>query len=98
MNRIRTPEEIGQMLERGEISRGEAIEMMDERARQEAVQHLYGPADDRRQGQMERTRPTPLEHRAAVSLRLAAWGALIVLAAVVMITLIISLMNRIAVD
>jgi hypothetical protein len=51
MARLPTPEEIGRMLEKGEITRGEAIEMMDERARQEALQNLYGPAP----GQVEQT-------------------------------------------
>ena len=38
-----TPEELGDMLKRGEITKEEAIEVMSERARREAFAGLYGP-------------------------------------------------------
>ncbi len=38
-----TPEELGEKLKRGEITKEEAIEVMSERARREAFAGLYGP-------------------------------------------------------
>ncbi len=38
-----TPEELGEKLKRGEITREEAIEVMTERARREAFANLFGP-------------------------------------------------------
>jgi hypothetical protein len=38
-----TPEELGEKLKRGEITKEEAIEVMTERARREAFASLYGP-------------------------------------------------------
>lgn len=42
-NDLPTPEELGDRLKRGEISKEEAIEVMSERARREALAGLYGP-------------------------------------------------------
>jgi len=38
-----TPEELGEKLKRGEITREEAVEIMTERARREAFANLFGP-------------------------------------------------------
>ena len=38
-----TPDELGDQLKAGEITREEAIEIMSERARREALAGLYGP-------------------------------------------------------
>ncbi|OGV74158.1 MAG: hypothetical protein A3K19_21020 [Lentisphaerae bacterium RIFOXYB12_FULL_65_16] len=43
MDRLPTPEELGDMLKRGEITREEAIEIMDQRARDEAIGTLLKP-------------------------------------------------------
>ncbi len=42
-NDLPTPEELGEKLKRGEITREEAIEVMSERARREAFAGLYAP-------------------------------------------------------
>ncbi|NLF17573.1 MAG: hypothetical protein GX595_09975 [Lentisphaerae bacterium] len=42
-NDLPTPEELGEKLKRGEITKEEAIEVMSERARREALAGLYGP-------------------------------------------------------
>jgi len=39
-----TPDELGEKLKAGEITREEAIEIMSERARREALAGLYSPA------------------------------------------------------
>lgn len=39
-----TPDELGELLQRGEITKEEAIEIMAQRTRNEAMQNLYGPA------------------------------------------------------
>ena len=39
-----TPEQLGEMLTAGEITKEEAIEIMAQRTRQEALKSLYGPA------------------------------------------------------
>jgi hypothetical protein len=38
-----TPEELGEKLKRGEITKEEAIEVMSERARRDAFANLFGP-------------------------------------------------------
>jgi len=38
-----TPDELGELLKRGEITKEEAIEIMAQRTRSEAMQNLYGP-------------------------------------------------------
>ena len=43
-NDLPTPDELGEKLKRGEITKEEAIEIMSERARREAFAGLYGPA------------------------------------------------------
>jgi len=45
-NDLPTPEELGEKLKRGEITKEEAIEVMTERARREAFATLYGPQTD----------------------------------------------------
>jgi hypothetical protein len=40
---LSTPEELGEKLKRGEITKEEAIEVMSERARREAFAGLYTP-------------------------------------------------------
>jgi len=42
-NDLLTPEELGEKLKRGEITREEAVEIMTERARREAFANLFGP-------------------------------------------------------
>ena len=42
-NDLPTPEELGEKLKRGEITKEEAIEVMSERARREAFAGLYTP-------------------------------------------------------
>ena len=42
-NDLPTPEELGEKLKRGEITKEEAIEVMSERARREAFAGLYAP-------------------------------------------------------
>ena len=39
-----TPDELGERLEKGEITEAEAIEIMSERARREAFANLFNPA------------------------------------------------------
>ncbi len=41
-----TPDELGDLLKAGEITRAEAIEIMSERARREALAGLYSPPAD----------------------------------------------------
>lgn len=43
MNDLPTPDELGDMLKAGEITKEQAIEIMSERARREALGGLYGP-------------------------------------------------------
>ena len=43
MTRLPSPEELGEMLQRGDITREEAIEIMDQRARDEAMRTLFNP-------------------------------------------------------
>lgn len=45
MDNLPTPDELGEKLKRGEITEGEAIEIMSERARREAFSGLYGPRE-----------------------------------------------------
>ena len=42
MDDLPTPEELGDKLKAGEITREEAIEVMSERARREAFRQIYG--------------------------------------------------------
>jgi hypothetical protein len=43
MQDLPTPEELGEKLKAGEITKEEAIEVMSERARREAFRTMYGP-------------------------------------------------------
>ena len=43
MSKLPTPDELGEMLQAGEITREEAIEIMDQRTREEAFNNLYNP-------------------------------------------------------
>ena len=42
-DKLPTPEELGERLKKGEITEGEAIEIMSERARREAFANLFNP-------------------------------------------------------
>ena len=42
-DKLPTPEELGERLKKGEITEGEAIEIMSERARREAFATLFNP-------------------------------------------------------
>jgi hypothetical protein len=42
-NDLPTPDELGEKLKRGEITKEEAVEIMSERARRDAFAGLYGP-------------------------------------------------------
>ncbi len=42
-DKLPTPEELGERLKKGEITEGEAIEIMAERARREAFATLFNP-------------------------------------------------------
>ena len=46
MSDLPTPEELGDKLKAGQITKEEAIEIMSERARREALGGLYGPPPD----------------------------------------------------
>lgn len=46
-----TPEELGQMLERGEITEEEANELMARRVQTDAFKNLYGPLRGREGGE-----------------------------------------------
>jgi hypothetical protein len=46
MSDLPTPDELGDKLKAGEITKEEAIEIMSERARREALGGLYGPPPD----------------------------------------------------
>ncbi|MBN2451176.1 MAG: hypothetical protein JXR77_12350 [Lentisphaeria bacterium] len=50
MNDLPTPEELGEKLKRGEITKEEAIEVMSERARREAFAQMYAPPAGDRHG------------------------------------------------
>jgi hypothetical protein len=43
MSDLPTPEELGEKLKAGEITKEQAVEIMSERARREALGGLYGP-------------------------------------------------------
>ena len=53
MDDLPTPDELGEKLKAGEITREEAIEVMSERARREALAGLYGPQTGAPAGQTE---------------------------------------------
>ncbi len=46
MSDLPTPDELGEKLKAGEITKEQAIEIMSERARREALGGLYGPPPD----------------------------------------------------
>jgi len=46
MSDLPTPDELGDKLKAGEITKEQAIEIMSERARREALGGLYGPPPD----------------------------------------------------
>ncbi|MBT3380314.1 MAG: hypothetical protein HN742_21280 [Lentisphaerae bacterium] len=48
-----TPDELGELLKRGEITKEEAIEVMAQRTRNEAMQNLYGPPPEAAAGDGE---------------------------------------------
>ncbi len=43
MSDLPTPDELGEMLKAGQITKEQAVEIMSERARREALGGLYGP-------------------------------------------------------
>jgi hypothetical protein len=50
MSDLLTPDELGDKLKAGEITKEQAIEIMSERARREALGGLYGPPPEPGQG------------------------------------------------
>lgn len=46
MSDLPTPDELGEMLKAGQITKEQAVEIMSERARREALGGLYGPPLD----------------------------------------------------
>ncbi len=46
MSDLPTPDELGEMLKAGQITKEQAVEIMSERARREALGGLYGPPPD----------------------------------------------------
>jgi hypothetical protein len=53
MSDLPTPDELGEKLKAGEITKEQAVEIMSERARREALGGLYGPPP-------EQARPDPV--------------------------------------
>ena len=50
MANLPTPDELGEQLKAGKITKEEAVEIMTERARREALAGLYGPPPDQAGG------------------------------------------------
>jgi len=80
-----TPEELGEKLKRGEITKEEAIEVMSERARREAFAGLYGPVPP--QGKADGTGAGAAARR---PWRTVAVFAVVLLAALVVLYLVLA--------
>lgn len=85
-NDLLTPEELGEKLKRGEITREEAIEIMTERARREAFANLFGPMPG------PDGKGTPPTHRARPWKAIAGFVALLAVA-IVVLWLVLSLLS-----